>query len=78
MHNNDVSSFIEKMEECPLARAYKWRKADMPFKSAKQKRAMFAAAAGKSRIGISKAGAKKFIAHTKKTKKKGKKKKRRS
>ena len=40
----------------------------MPFKSAKQKRAMHAAAAGKSKIGISKAGAKKFIAHAKKSK----------
>ena len=42
----------------------------MPFKSAKQKRAMYAAASGKSKIGISKAGAKKFIAHSKKAKKK--------
>ena len=40
----------------------------MPFKSAKQKRAMHAAAAGKSKIGISKKGAKKFIAHSKKSK----------
>ena len=31
---------------------------------------MHAAAAGKSKIGISKAGAKKFIAHSKKAKKK--------
>jgi len=37
----------------------------MPFKSAKQKRAMYAAASGRSKIGISKAGAKKFIAHSK-------------
>lgn len=45
----------------------------MPFKSAKQRRAMHAAAAGKSKIGISKAGAKKFIAHSKKPKKRKKK-----
>ena len=44
----------------------------MPFKSAKQRRAMHAAASGKSKIGISKAGAKKFIAHSKKTKRKKK------
>jgi hypothetical protein len=36
----------------------------MPFKSAKQKRAMYAAAAGKGKIGISKGAAKKFIKHS--------------
>jgi hypothetical protein len=41
----------------------------MPFKSAKQKRAMYAAASGKSNIGISKKAAKKFIAHSKPKKK---------
>jgi hypothetical protein len=39
----------------------------MPFKSAKQRRAMYAAAKGKSTIGISKKAAKKFIAHSKKS-----------
>lgn len=37
----------------------------MPFKSAKQRRAMYAAASGKGKIGISKKAAKKFIAHSK-------------
>ncbi|KKL85189.1 hypothetical protein LCGC14_1957230 [marine sediment metagenome] len=50
----------------------------MPFKSAKQKRAMYAAASGRSKIGISKAEAKKFIAHSKgKTVKRKKRKRRR-
>ena len=42
----------------------------MPFKSARQKRAMYAAASGKGNIGISKKAAKKFIAHSKKPKRK--------
>lgn len=42
----------------------------MPFKSAKQRRAMYAAVKGKSTIGIPKKGAKKFIAHSKKKSKK--------
>jgi len=37
----------------------------MPFKSAKQRRAMYAAAKGKSTIGITKKAAKKFISHSK-------------
>jgi len=37
----------------------------MPFKSSKQRRAMYAAASGKGNIGISKKAAKKFIAHSK-------------
>ena len=45
----------------------------MPFKSAKQRRAMYAAAKGKSKIGISKKGAKKFIAHSKRKKRRKKK-----
>lgn len=36
----------------------------MPFASDKQRKAMYAAAAGKSRIGISRAGARKFIKHS--------------
>jgi hypothetical protein len=44
----------------------------MPFKSDKQRRAMYAAAKGKSKIGISKKAAKKFISHSKgKTAKQG-------
>jgi len=46
----------------------------MPFKSEKQRKAMYAAAEGHSNIGISKSSAKKFIKHTKKLEKKGKKK----
>ena len=42
----------------------------MPYKSAKQRRAMHAAAKGKSRIGIRKSAAKKFIAHSKRKPKK--------
>jgi len=47
----------------------------MPFKSEKQRKAMYAAAEGRSTIGISKKGAKKFIAHSKDkpVKKRGKK-----
>jgi hypothetical protein len=41
----------------------------MPFKSAKQRRAMYAAASGKGKVGISKKAAKKFISHSKKPKK---------
>ncbi|KKN27338.1 hypothetical protein LCGC14_0865630 [marine sediment metagenome] len=37
----------------------------MPFKSAKQRRAMYAAASGRGKIGISKKAAKKFIKHSK-------------
>lgn len=37
----------------------------MPFKSQKQKRAMYAAAAGKSKIGIPKRVAQKFVGHSK-------------
>ena len=37
----------------------------MPFKSAKQRRAMHAAAKGKGKIGIKPAAAKKFISHSK-------------
>ena len=37
----------------------------MPYKSAKQRRAMHAAAGGRGKIGISRAGAKKFIKSTK-------------
>lgn len=36
----------------------------MPFKSAKQRRAMYAAASGNSNIGISQSAAKKFIKHS--------------
>lgn len=36
----------------------------MPFKSKAQERAMYAAAAGKSTLGIPKAAAKKFIKHS--------------
>lgn len=48
----------------------------MPFRSPKQRKAMYAAAEGHSTLGISKSGAKKFIAHSKDKpvkKKKGKK-----
>lgn len=41
----------------------------MPFKSAKQRKAIHAAAKGKSTIGIPKKAAKKFIADAKKKKK---------
>ena len=37
----------------------------MPYKSAKQRRATHAAAKGKSKIGISRKAAKKFIKHSK-------------
>lgn len=37
----------------------------MPFKSEKQRKAMYAAAAGKGKSGISKKAAKKFISHSK-------------
>ena len=49
----------------------------MPFKSARQKRAMYAAASGKGNIGISKKAAKKFIYHSKKSSGRKRKKKRR-
>ena len=39
----------------------------MPFASEKQRKAMYAAATGKSNIGIPKAAAKKFIKHSKDT-----------
>ncbi len=39
----------------------------MPFKSAKQRRAMYAAASGRGKVGISRKAAKKFIAHSKKS-----------
>jgi hypothetical protein len=48
----------------------------MPFKSAKQKQAMYAAAKGKSTIGIPKKAAKKFIAHGKRKAKKKRRRKR--
>lgn len=37
----------------------------MPFKSGRQRRAMYSAAKGKSRIGIKKSAARKFIKHSK-------------
>jgi hypothetical protein len=40
----------------------------MPFKSEKQRKAMYAAAKGKSKIGIPKKAAKKLIAHRKRGK----------
>ena len=48
----------------------------MPYKSARQRRAMHAAAAGRGKIGISRKAAKKFVAHSEKgkPKKKGRKK----
>ena len=36
----------------------------MPFESPEQRKAMYAAASGHGNIGISKAGAKKFVRHT--------------
>jgi hypothetical protein len=46
----------------------------MPFQSEAQRRAMYAAAEGRSTIGIPEGAAEKFIAHSKgKKKKKGKK-----
>lgn len=42
----------------------------MPFKSEKQRKAMYAAAKGKSKIGIPKKVAKKFVKDSKKGKKK--------
>ena len=42
----------------------------MPFKSESQRRAMYAAAEGRSTIGIPQEAAEKFIAHSKKKKKK--------
>ena len=41
----------------------------MPFKSAKQRKAVYAAAKGKSKVGISKTAARKFIKHSAKPKK---------
>ena len=38
----------------------------MPFKSDRQRKAMYSAAKGRSTIGISKRAAKKFVAHSEK------------
>lgn len=43
----------------------------MPYKSADQRKAMHAAAKGKSTIGIPKKAARKFIRHSKSAKSKG-------
>lgn len=37
----------------------------MPFRSKRQRRAMYAAAKGKGRLGIAKKAAKRFIKHSK-------------
>lgn len=43
----------------------------MPFESEKQRRAMYAAAAGKGKVGIPQAVARRFIAHAKGKTKRG-------
>lgn len=51
----------------------------MPFASEKQRRAMYAAAAGRGKVGISQSAAKSFIAHSKKkSASKGRKRKKKS
>jgi hypothetical protein len=44
------------------------REARMPFKSERQRRAMYAAAGGHSTLGIPKSAARKFIKHSKRSK----------